>query len=119
MTHPLDHDNDGHPGGSLPAAKRGLDELKSEAEALGIAIDRRWGERRLRAEIEKASDGLQQTEAEHEAETETDGQAETKMTVVAADTIHDGEGGFLDVGAKFKPADDMARAMLIAKGFAK
>jgi hypothetical protein len=50
----FDHNGDGKPGGSKPAAERGLDELKAEAIALGITIDRRWGERRLRAEIEKA-----------------------------------------------------------------
>jgi len=50
----FDHNGDGRPGGSKPAAERGLDDLKAEAIALGITIDRRWGERRLRAEIEKA-----------------------------------------------------------------
>lgn len=53
---PLDHDGDGSPGGSLPAAERGedIDKLRADAEALGIAIDRRWGARRLQAEIDKA-----------------------------------------------------------------
>jgi hypothetical protein len=50
----FDHNGDGKPGGSKPASQRGLGDLKAEAIALGIAIDRRWGERRLRAEIEKA-----------------------------------------------------------------
>lgn len=53
--HPLDHDRDGAPGGSLPADERGLDELRSEAKALGIKVDRRWGEARIRAEIDKAN----------------------------------------------------------------
>ena len=51
----FDRNGDGRPGGSLPAAQRGLDDLKAEAEALGITIDRRWGEKRLLAEIAKAS----------------------------------------------------------------
>jgi hypothetical protein len=50
----FDRNGDGVPGGSLPASERGLDELKSEAESLGITIDRRWGEKRLRAEIAAA-----------------------------------------------------------------
>jgi hypothetical protein len=53
--HPLDRDGNGFPGGSLPASERGLDDLKAEAEALGVKVDRRWGETRLRAEIEDAS----------------------------------------------------------------
>jgi hypothetical protein len=40
--------------GSVPAAVRGLDELRAEAEALGIKVDRRWGDKRLLAEIAKA-----------------------------------------------------------------
>jgi hypothetical protein len=40
--------------GSIPAAVRGLDELRAEAEALGIKVDRRWGDKRLLAEIAKA-----------------------------------------------------------------
>jgi hypothetical protein len=50
----FDYDGDGSPGGSLPASQRGLDELKAEAHALGVKVDRRWGERRLRAEIDAA-----------------------------------------------------------------
>ena len=50
----LDHDGDGNPDGSLPASERGLDDLRAEAEALGIKADRRWGEARLRDEIAKA-----------------------------------------------------------------
>jgi hypothetical protein len=54
--YPLDHDGDGRPGGSLPAKNRGLDELKVEAQSLGVKVDKRWGEARLLAEIEKARD---------------------------------------------------------------
>jgi hypothetical protein len=46
----FDRNRDGRPGGSLPAAKRGLDDLKQRAQDLGIKIDRRWG----RARLEKA-----------------------------------------------------------------
>jgi len=56
-SHPLDHDGDGNPGGSLPADKRGDDvaSLRAEYEALtGKAPDRRWGESRLKKEIKKA-----------------------------------------------------------------
>lgn len=31
-----------------------LEDLRSEAEALGIEVDGRWGEKRLRTEIDKA-----------------------------------------------------------------
>jgi hypothetical protein len=54
--HPLDLDGDGAPGGSLPEEERGLEALQAEAEALGIAVDRRWGEKRLRAEIAKVAE---------------------------------------------------------------
>lgn len=50
----LDHDKDGEPGGSLPADERGLDDLRDQAESVGIKVDKRWGEPRLKAEIEKA-----------------------------------------------------------------
>lgn len=50
--HPLDHDRDGRPGGSLPAGERGLEDLRAQAAARGIKVDRRWGERRLRAELD-------------------------------------------------------------------
>jgi hypothetical protein len=52
--HPLDHDRKDGPGGSFPAPLRGLDELRAEAEALGVKVDRRWGDKRLLAEIAKA-----------------------------------------------------------------
>ena len=41
------------------------------------------------------------------------------LTVIKADAIADGEGGFLNPGATFKPVDDEARAALIARGLAK
>ena len=50
----LDHDNNGAAGGSLPAAERGLDALRSEAESLGIKVDQRWGAARLQQEIDIA-----------------------------------------------------------------
>jgi len=58
-TSPLDHDGDGAAGGSLPAAERGedIDKLRADAEALNIAVDRRWGAKRLQAEIDKALAG--------------------------------------------------------------
>lgn len=55
--HPLDHDGNGTPGGSLPADQRGddVEALRSEYEALlGSAPDKRWGAPRLKREIEKA-----------------------------------------------------------------
>lgn len=54
--HPLDHDRDGAPGGSLPAAERDVcDDLRAEYERKsgGQTADKRWGERRLRSEIAK------------------------------------------------------------------
>lgn len=56
---PLDHDGDGGSGGSLPAAERGedIDKLRADAEALNITVDRRWGWKRLQAEIDKALAG--------------------------------------------------------------
>jgi len=49
----FDHNGDGRPGGSLPAEKRGLSALKEEAKAKGVKIDRRWGAKRILAEIAK------------------------------------------------------------------
>ena len=53
LPHPLDHDHKDGPGGSLPAEERGdvLAALRAEAEALGLKVDRRWGEAKLRAAI--------------------------------------------------------------------
>ncbi len=56
-SHPLDHDGDGSPGGSLPADQRGDDvsALRAEYEALtGSTPDKRWGVPRLKSEIAKA-----------------------------------------------------------------
>lgn len=53
----LDHDNNGHAGGSLPAAQRGLEDLRGEAESLGVKVDMRWGEPRLQEEIDRALAG--------------------------------------------------------------
>ncbi|MEX2126970.1 MAG: hypothetical protein WD871_01835 [Xanthobacteraceae bacterium] len=47
----FDHDGDGKPGGKLPFDNRGLDDLKAEAVRLGITVDKRWGDERLRQEI--------------------------------------------------------------------
>ena len=52
--HPLDQDGDGEPGGSLPAAERGLDDLRQRATGLGVKVDNRWGEKRLQDEISAA-----------------------------------------------------------------
>ena len=52
--------HDGSPGGATeqpaekPKADDDLDELRAEAEAAGVDVDRRWGEKRLRDEISKA-----------------------------------------------------------------
>lgn len=55
VRHQLDHDGDGRPGGSLPAAERDVcDHLRAEYERItGSPADRRWGEARLRKEIEE------------------------------------------------------------------
>lgn len=53
---PLDHDQNGAPGGALPATERGLDALREQASELGVHVDNRWGERRLRDEIAKAQE---------------------------------------------------------------
>lgn len=50
----LDHDQNGGTGGSLPAADRGLDHLRAEAESLGVKVDQRWGAPRLQQEIDAA-----------------------------------------------------------------
>lgn len=53
-SHPLDHDKDGRPGGSLPAAQRDLDDLRVQYEELfGSAPDRRWGAPRLQSAIDE------------------------------------------------------------------
>lgn len=41
------------------------------------------------------------------------------LTVLKAEAIHDGKGGFYPVGAKIVPVDEVARASLIAKGLAE
>ena len=41
------------------------------------------------------------------------------LTVKVADTISDGDGGFLAVGDKFTPASEEAGAELKAKGLAE
>lgn len=50
----LDHDDNGKAGGSLPASERGLDDLRAEAESLGVKVDQRWGAPRLQQEIDAA-----------------------------------------------------------------
>lgn len=52
--HPLDRDGDGRPGGSLPAAQRLDPELVARAQALGVAIDKRWGNETLCQRIKDA-----------------------------------------------------------------
>jgi hypothetical protein len=46
-------------------------------------------------------------------------EATGKLKVLKADTIHDGEGGFLPVGAAFDAVDDDAAESLKAKGHAE
>ncbi len=41
------------------------------------------------------------------------------LSVIKADTISDGKGGFLNPGDTFKPVDDAAKAQLIERGLAK
>lgn len=38
------------------ASEDDIDALREKAESLGVDVDRRWGERRLKDEITKASD---------------------------------------------------------------
>lgn len=46
--HPLDHDGDGKPGGSLDALDQMTDEqLRSKAEALGLTIHHRAGRTKI------------------------------------------------------------------------
>jgi len=89
MTHPLDHDGDGRKGGSLPKAKRG---------------------RPAKVKTDEAQD---------ETRDEAKAQAKGRLKVLKADTVFDGRGGFLPVGAKFDAVDDAAEAALIARGFAE
>jgi hypothetical protein len=96
MTDPLDHDGDGRKGGSLPASQRGKDDLYAALEAAGIEFDRRWGRTRLEALLPSVANGA--------------------LRVIAAEAIHDGEGGFLEVGVLF---DAVEPESLIAKGFAE
>lgn len=42
-----------------------IDYLRADAESLGINVDKRWGEKRLQAEIDKAlSDAVHDTDSE-------------------------------------------------------
>jgi len=43
--------------GSTGDSDDDLDQLRAEAEAAGVKVDKRWGADRLRTEIEKASEG--------------------------------------------------------------
>lgn len=52
-TRKLDHDANGRAGGSLPAVSRGRDELRAELEAKGGIADKRWGAKRLLAELDR------------------------------------------------------------------
>lgn len=42
------------PSGQAMALEAGLTRLRGDAEALGVSVDRRWGARRLQAEIDLA-----------------------------------------------------------------
>ena len=41
-------------GGDKPPEPDGMDDLRKQAEELGIEVDGRWGEKKLRAEIDAA-----------------------------------------------------------------
>lgn len=59
IDHPLDGDRDGNLGGSLPARERGVDpSLIAEAKRLGVKVDRRFGENRIRELIRAANDRM-------------------------------------------------------------
>lgn len=70
---------------------------------------------RKRGRPAKAKPDALQAENETQAETEAKG----RLKVIKAEAIHDGEGGFLPVGALFDPADDDAGEALKAKGLAE
>ena len=55
-----------------------LDELKQQAQDLGIEVDGRWGEDRLREEIDKALEGAEGEATEGTEETE-DQEPETQQ----------------------------------------
>ena len=95
MTHPLDHDGDGRKGGSLPKAKRG------------------------RPAKVKTDEAQNETQVEAETRNEAKAQAKGRLKVLKPDTVFDGRGGFLPVGARFDAVDDAAEAGLIARGFAE
>ena len=103
MTHPLDHDGDGRKGGSLPKAKRG--------RPAKVKTDEAQDETKVEAET--------RDEAQDETRDEAKAQAKGRLKVLKADTVFDGRGGFLPVGAKFDAVDDAAEAALIARGFAE
>ena len=51
-TDPLDHDGDGHKGGSMPAQiDDELAELKAQAKELGISVHWRWSREKIEEEI--------------------------------------------------------------------
>jgi hypothetical protein len=125
--HPLDHDGDGHPGGSLPASKRGKDDIHAALDAAGIPYDRRWGRARLEALLhtEAAPEGLELNEAPEVVVAPVDAPkprqkaSAGKLRVAKESAIFDGEGGFMPVGARFDAVDDETAAILIARGLAE
>lgn len=89
-------------GGEADSAEQGeLDELRAVAEALGVDVDQRWREKRLRAEIEKAGDDLRRRGAKVGVEIGAAdmGPAEAREAVEQAEreaaekAKADGEGG--------------------------
>lgn len=78
-------------------ADRELDELRAEAEELGVTVDGRWGVDRLREEIAaaKADDGDQADEAEPEPERKADPVARVGGYV----NYDDGAGWVIEDGA--------------------
>lgn len=107
MTDPLDHDGDGRKGGSAPR-KRGRPAKVKTNEGEIQAQDG--------SEVEAgsaASEGARRTDAQG------GGEGQPTLRVKKPDTIHDGEGGFLPVGAKFAPVDEDAAEHLKARGLAE
>lgn len=94
-----------------------LDQLKQQAEGLGIEVDGRWGEDRLREEIDKALEGPEdeakdgaepESESEDEPEPEQqDAPAPEPESEPATDSVvvRNAMRGPQKIGAHMVPAD--------------